>query len=79
MTEMTQTRWKIWTGRDSFAPSDSALRHERYFKLNPPAEMIPQVEKMGYTMEQMRAIGMVEIACAVIYLIPQTAVLGRFC
>lgn len=76
MTDPVQPKWKTWTGRIlSFLPIP-LLAMSAYFKLNPPAEMVPQMEKMGYTMEQMRAIGIVEIACAVIYLIPQTAVLG---
>lgn len=76
MTEMTQTKWKIWTGRILSLLPIPLFAMSAYFKLNPPAEMVPQMEKMGYTMEQMRAIGIVEIVCAVIYLIPQTAVLG---
>jgi len=47
-----------------------------FFKFNPTPEIVEGFTKMGFTAELMRTIGVVEVACLVIYLIPQTAVLG---
>lgn len=44
--------------------------------LNPPEVAEGFVGKLGYPADLLLAIGIVEIACAVIYLVPQTAVLG---
>jgi uncharacterized membrane protein YphA (DoxX/SURF4 family) len=46
-------------------------------KLKGPPEFTEQfVDKFGYPADLALAIGVIEISCAVIYLIPQTAVLG---
>jgi uncharacterized membrane protein YphA (DoxX/SURF4 family) len=46
-------------------------------KLMKPPEFIKQwVDTLGYPEDVAAAIGIVEICCAVLYLIPQTAVLG---
>lgn len=76
MTQPAQPTWMTWTGRVLSVLPILAFGMSAYFKFNPPAEMVPQMEKMGLSMEQIRTIGFVEVACAVIYLIPQTAVLG---
>lgn len=40
----------------------------------PPVET--EVTRLGYTMDTIFAIGIVEIACVIVYLFPRTAVLG---
>lgn len=45
-------------------------------KLNPPAEVIKQMTDNGFPMQLATPLGITELACVVIYLIPRTAVLG---
>ena len=46
------------------------------FKLFPPPEVAEQVAQQGFPKGVMFYIGIVELICVVIYLIPRTAVLG---
>ena len=39
-------------------------------------KMAADVEKMGWTVQHMQKLAIVEIVCAILYLIPQTSVLG---
>jgi hypothetical protein len=41
-----------------------------------PEGMEPSIRQLGWRMDQMTALGIVELACVVLYLIPRTAVLG---
>ena len=41
-----------------------------------PEGMEPNVEHLGWRMDQMTMLGIVELACVIIYLVPRTAVLG---
>lgn len=41
-----------------------------------PPEMAEMLGHLGYTMDQMLPLGFVEVACAVLFLIPRTAFVG---
>lgn len=41
-----------------------------------PEGMQATIESLGWKMDQMTALGIVEVACMVVYLIPRTAVFG---
>lgn len=45
----------------------------KFFK---PAGMEVNVEPLGWRMDQMTTLGIVELACVILYVIPQTAVFG---
>ena len=45
----------------------------KFFK---PEGMEANIGNLGWRMDQMTALGIVELACVVLYLIPRTAVLG---
>ena len=45
-------------------------------KLLKLSEVEPEVTRLGYTMETIFTIGIVELACVIVYLFPRTAVLG---
>jgi DoxX-like protein len=47
-----------------------------YSKLSPPPDFEKQLAPMGWSASVMPALGIVELACTILYLIPQTAVLG---
>ena len=71
-----QSKGMTWGGRILSILPAPLLVFSAVMKFSSDPEMAKNVEKMGWTMEQMRAIGIVELACLAIYLIPQTAVLG---
>jgi hypothetical protein len=68
--------WMTWTGRVLSTLVAAAMFFSAAMKFSGNPEMAKAIQKMGYTEVQIRNIGVVEIVCAVIYLIPQTAVLG---
>jgi len=41
-----------------------------------PDGMEENIQKLGWRMDQMTALGIVEVACVILYVIPQTAVFG---
>ena len=45
-------------------------------KLHPPKEMADQMVRSGMSLDLAFKLGIVEMACAIIYLIPRTSVLG---
>jgi uncharacterized membrane protein YphA (DoxX/SURF4 family) len=45
-------------------------------KIAQPGDFLDQFTKMGYPAQTALAIGVVELVCTALYLIPQTAVLG---
>lgn len=68
---MTIAGW-VCTGLVAFALVASAS-----MKFMPPnAEMVEGMKKSGFDPALMMPIGIVELACALIYLFPRTAVLG---
>lgn len=66
----------LWTGRIlSFLPV-LLLIVSAIMKFVQPAGFDEGLAHLGWTKEKMFAIGIVEILCCVVYLIPRTAVLG---
>ncbi|HSU68020.1 MAG TPA: DoxX family protein [Tepidisphaeraceae bacterium] len=53
-----------------------ALLFSAAMKLARPPAVIEGFHKFGYPDHLIRVLGVVELACAIIYLIPRTAVLG---
>lgn len=45
-------------------------------KFMKPDGMEDEIRRLGWRLDQMTALGIVELACVVLYLIPQTAVFG---
>ena len=66
----------VWTGRVISALPVLALLMSAYFKFAAPPEMAKELDKLGWTMDQMLTLGIIELACTVVYLVPQTSVLG---
>src|SRR5688500_10571456 len=46
------------------------------FKLLKPPEVLKEFERLGYTEQHATGLGILEIGCTVLYVIPQTSVLG---
>jgi len=69
--------WMVWTGRVVSGLPVLALLMSAGFKfMKPDEKMLQGLEHMGWKADQMSTLGIIEIACTVLYVIPQTSVLG---
>lgn len=66
----------VWTGRVLSAPPVLLLAFSAAMKFARPPEVIKGFVELGYAERLAVPLGIVEIACVVLYVIPQTAVLG---
>ena len=79
---MTQTSpsnpptWMVWAGRILTALPCVALIPSAGMKLSAPAEFITNFEKMGYSAAVATPLGVVELLCVIVYLVPSTSALG---
>ncbi len=68
--------WMIWIGRVvSAAPVFICLSSARW-KLTHNAWYVGEWSRIGWAPGALSGIGLIQIACVVLYLIPQTALLG---
>ncbi len=74
---MTQrTGWIVWAGRViSIVPVFILLSSARW-KLTHNAWYVAEWHRIGYAPGALNGIGIVQLTCVALYLIPQTAVLG---
>ena len=73
---MRLEKWIIWTGRViSVLPVFILLSSARW-KLTHNPWYVGEWKRIGYTESAVSGIGLVQVTCVVLYLIPQTAVLG---
>jgi hypothetical protein len=77
-TSPTQTTptWMIWTGRVISALPVLLLAMSGVMKVMQPPEVLEGMAKSGWDLKLLIPLAIVEIVCTVIYVIPQTAVLG---
>ena len=69
-------RWMVWTGRIvSLIPLFILLTSARW-KLTHSPFYVAEWKRIGYAPEMLNGIGIVQLTCVALYLIPQTAVLG---
>jgi hypothetical protein len=66
----------VWVGRVISALPALGLFVSASVKLSGGAEVVAGLEKYGYAPSVIAPLGAVELACALLYAIPQTAVLG---
>ena len=66
----------VWTGRVISALPVLGLLMSATFKFIPMEGMDKQLAGIGWTVDQMRMLGIIEVVCTLLYLIPQTSVLG---
>jgi hypothetical protein len=70
-------RWWVWAGRVASALPVLAMGLSAIMKLTHSAQVVSTFQdKFGYSESALTGIGVLEIFCAVLYVIPQTAVLG---
>ena len=69
-------RWQLWTGRVLSALPVLLMGMSGVMKISHSAQVVEGFGKSGIAEGLITPIGIIELACVVIYLIPQTAVLG---
>jgi hypothetical protein len=72
----TTSKAMYWTGWVLSILPCLLLIFSAYMKLNPPPEMVAEMTKNGFPMQLATPLGITELACVVLYLIPRTSVLG---
>jgi hypothetical protein len=72
----TTSKAMYWTGWVLSILPALMLIFSAYMKLNPPPEVVKQMTESGFPMQLATPLGITELACVVLYLIPRTAVLG---
>ena len=70
------SRKALWTGRVISTVIVLMLLVSSFFKFRPPEFAVKENERIGWSMSLAPTLGILEIAVAVLYAIPQTSVLG---
>lgn len=73
-TPVSKTR--LWTGRIISAIPALFLLMDGVMKLFKPAVVVEATVKLGYPESVITGLGIVLLACTVLYVIPRTAILG---
>ena len=68
--------WMVWTGRVISALPVLGLLMSAVMKFVQPASMVEGFEHLGWKMDLAVALGILELGCTLVYVIPQTSVLG---
>ena len=66
----------LWAGRITSAIPVIALLASGLMKLSNAAQVVEGFAKFGYPQKLLLPIGLAEILCTIVYLIPRTSVLG---
>jgi hypothetical protein len=66
----------IWTGRVISALPVLLLLFSAVMKLVKPAGVVDGFKKLGYPEWEIAVLGIVELVCTIIYVIPATSILG---
>lgn len=66
----------LWAGRIMSAIVVAALAADGAIQLIAPAQIASMLQETGFAMEATRVVGPIILACAILYAIPATAVLG---
>jgi len=70
------SKTQFWTGWILSLLPSLLLTFSGIMKLVQPEGMAKEVEKLGWSMETLFYIGIVELVCTVLYLLPPTSILG---
>ncbi|MBS2020247.1 MAG: DoxX family protein [Deltaproteobacteria bacterium] len=70
-------RWQLWAGRVMTALPALMLSFSAFMKLShAPGFVAMWTEKLGYPERVLSAVGIVELLCVALYVVPRTSVLG---
>ena len=70
------SRKRLWTGRILSSLAALFLLFDSVIKLTPIAPVREAFERLGYPLSLAVGIGLLELACLALYVIPRTSVLG---
>src|SRR5437764_12974793 len=70
------SRWMLWSGYVVSAIPVLMLLFSGVMKFLKPPSLVEEFERLGYGENLALIIGILEVGCTIIYLIPRTAVLG---
>src|SRR5260370_24626760 len=76
MPEATTLHRSLWAGRIMSAIVVIALVVDGTIQLFAPAQIASMLHETGFAMDLTRVVGPIILACAILYAIPATAVLG---
>lgn len=76
MTSTSQPSWMTWTGRLLTVLVAAMLTMSGVMKFTNDPQLLEGLEKMRISQATMQKIGVVELVCTVLFLIPQTTVIG---
>ena len=74
--EPTTLHGALWAGRIMSAFVVTALLADGTIELFAPAQIASMLQETGFAMDLTRVVGPIILACAILYTIPATAVLG---
>src|ERR1700734_2351885 len=74
--ETTALHGSLWAGRIMSAFVVIALVADGIIQLFVPAQIASMLQETGFAMDLTRIVGPIILACAILYAIPATAVLG---
>ena len=69
-------KWMFWTGWVCTALVVFGLLFSAAIKFVGPEDMVKEFQRLGWPDRLAFGLGVVELVCAIVYLIPQTSVLG---
>ena len=75
-SESTVSKKALWAGYICSAAPTLMLLFSAVMKLIKPAPVVLEFGRLGYPEKLAIVLGVVELACTVLYMIPRTAVLG---
>src|ERR1700721_1769946 len=76
MPETTTLHRALWAGRTMSAFVAVALAADGTIQLFAPAQIASVLQETGFAMDLTRVVGPIILACAILYAIPATSVLG---
>ncbi|MCE9527733.1 MAG: DoxX family protein [Planctomycetales bacterium] len=68
--------WMVWTGRVVSVVPVLMLLMSAVMKFLKPPGMEEGLKHIGWTEDQMFMLGVIELVCTILYMVPQTSVLG---
>jgi DoxX-like protein len=74
--EATTRRHALWAGRLMSAIVVVALLADGAIQVFAPAQIASMLQETGFAMDLTRVVGPIILACAILYAVPATAVLG---
>jgi uncharacterized membrane protein YphA (DoxX/SURF4 family) len=76
MSTSEQPKWMTWTGRVLSAIPVLMMIFSGIMKLSHSPQVVEGFGKFGFDPGQLTAIGILELVCVILYVVPQTALFG---